>query len=379
MKKIIIIFLFLMAAGLLITINLKITGKKEPGNQSLNSAVPLAQFKDYQSKRISSYDTTGGNADFWRIKAGETKVLANIESPGVITHIWMTIDGKEQYYLRRILLRMYWDGEEAPSVEVPIGDFFGIGHAEMRNFTSAMLSMGPQDGKAFNCFFPMPFGKSARIEVENQNAEKHIILYFHIDYQIHKGISSDTGYFHAQWHRQNPTDGISEEGITNQHFQISGTNTSGAGNYVILEAEGKGHYAGCHIDIHNLRETKEWNWYGEGDDMIFIDNSITPTLLGTGMEDYFCTSWGPTKAFESPYYGITLLGKEDYSGKVSYYRYHITDPIAFTKSIKVTIEHGHANRRSDDYSSTAYWYQSEPHKKFPPMLPVAERLPREDK
>jgi hypothetical protein len=378
MKKIIIIFLFLLAAGLLITINIELTGKSKPANQSIKSSVPIAQLKDYQSKRISSYDTTGGNADFWRIKAGETKVLADIQSPGVITHIWMTIDGKEQYYLRRILLRMYWDGEEAPSVEVPVGDFFGMGHAEMRNFTSAMLSMGPQDGKAFNCFFPMPFGKSARIEVENQNAAKDIILYFYIDYQVHKEISSDTGYFHTQWHRQNPTDGISEEGLTNKDFQITGTNTAGTGNYVILDAEGKGHYVGCHLDIHNLRKTKEWNWYGEGDDMIFIDGSITPTLSGTGTEDYFCTAWGPNQVFESPYYGVILPGGENYSGKITCYRYHITDPIAFTKSIKVTIEHGHANRRSDDYSSTAYWYQTEPHKKFPQMLPVAERLPRGD-
>jgi len=341
--------------------------------------IELARLRDYQSKRISSYDKTGGNADFVRIQPGETKVLADIKGAGIITHIWMTIDGKEDYYLRKILLRIYWDGEENPSIEVPIGDFFGMGHAQIRNFTTAMLSMGPEDGKAFNCFFPMPFGNGARIEIENQCPKKYMILYYYIDYRVHKKIPDNLGRFHAQWRRQNPTDGISEEGIKNKEFQIGGKNTDGRGNYVILEAEGKGHYVGCHLNIHNLRKTEQWNWYGEGDDMIFIDNDQwPPSLHGTGSEDYFCTSWGPTQRFESLYYGLILPGGKNYSGKTTCYRYHITDPIAFNKHIKVTIEHGHANRRSDDYSSTAYWYQTEPHKKFPKMLSVEERLPREE-
>jgi hypothetical protein len=147
---------------------------------------------------------------------------------------------------------------------------------------------------------------------------------------------------------------------------------------VILEAEGKGHYVGCNMNVHNLRQTQRFNWYGEGDDMIFIDGEKLPSLIGTGTEDYYGMSWCPTQEYCAPYYGLPLPGSDkNWNGKVTWYRYHILDPIYFEKSIKVTIEHGHANKRSDDYSSTAYWYQTEPHKKFKVLPPVQERLPRE--
>jgi hypothetical protein len=141
-------------------------------------------------------------------------------------------------------------------------------------------------------------------------------------------------------------------------------------------------HVGCHLDIHNLLtpELSHRNdnlWPGEGDDYIEIDDKEI-ILYGTGTEDYFCTAWSPTQFYCSPYYGITLPGGLNYSGKLSYYRFHIEDPIYFHKNIKVKIEHGHANQRSDDFSSTAYWYQLEPHKKFKPLLPLNERLPREE-
>jgi hypothetical protein len=127
--------------------------------------------------------------------------------------------------------------------------------------------------------------------------------------------------------------------------------------------------------VHNLRITDQWNWYGEGDDMIFIDGEpFPPSLHGTGTEDYFNTSWCPDQEYSAPYHGITLPGGPNWSGKISLYRFHIEDPVCFRKSIRVTIEHGHNNHRRDDFSSTAYWYQSEPHKPFD-ILPVSERLP----
>jgi hypothetical protein len=155
-------------------------------------------------------------------------------------------------------------------------------------------------------------------------------------------------------------------------------NLDAKGNYVILEAAGKGHYVGCHLDI-DCFERGVQDWYGEGDDMIIIDGEPLPRLYGTGTEDYFNTAFGPSQEFCTPYQGITVnSGTKEWpwAGKNSVYRFHIEDPIYFEKSIKVTIEHGEANLLSNDYSSTAYWYQTEPHLPFPPLLPVSQRSPR---
>jgi len=180
------------------------------------------------------------------------------------------------------------------------------------------------------------------------------------------------------WRRE-VTKGIEEKGMSNALFSFSGKNTTGADNYLILDARGRGHYVGCNINIHNLRATREWNWYGEGDDMIFIDDEPwPPSLHGTGMEDYFSCAWCPTQEYHGLYNGILLGGGPNWSGKVSYYRYHVQDPIMFERSIRVTIEHGHNNHRSDDYSSTAYWYQTEPHNPWKPMAQVEGRLPLPD-
>ena len=159
---------------------------------------------------------------------------------------------------------------------------------------------------------------------------------------------------------------------------FSGKNTTGEGNYVILEAEGRGHYCGCNLNIHNLSDSALWNWPGEGDDMIFIDDEKTPSLHGTGTEDYVNMAWCPQQEYSAPYHGIILGGKDNWMGKITYYRYHIQDPVMFEKSIRVTIEHGHNNNRSDDWSSTAYWYQTEPHKPMPPLPPKEDRLPLAD-
>ncbi|MEE4195796.1 MAG: glycoside hydrolase family 172 protein, partial [Anaerolineae bacterium] len=256
--------------------------------------------------------------------------------------------------------------------------------------------------------------------------------YYYIDYELHPSIPEDMGRFHALWHRECPTEGAKPEDLpqlmeeakplmesnplfsmgpdamkANLAFQFGGNNIGGEGNYVILDAEGKGHYVGCNMNYHNLRRGKQFkwpkiipwpmkmgnaekakpkqlaaffklfNWYGEGDDMIFIDGEEwPPSLHGTGSEDYFNTAYCPAEKYDAPYHGMTLPGTGNWGGKSSYYRFHIEDPIHFQKSIKVTIEHGHNNNRSDDISSTAYWYQAEPHKPFG-LLPVKQRLPLE--
>lgn len=348
-------------------------------NNDFSALKNLALLREGKRQRISSYDKTGGNNDFIIIQPGKLQKIAEIEDAACINHIWMTL-GEITFtgakdYLRKAVIRMKWDGEENPSVDVPIGDFFGMGHAQTKNFNSMPLSMGPEDGKSFNCFFAMPFSKKAEIEVLNEY-ENPIRLYFYIDYESYDKLSDRYLRFHSTWRRENPCKGIDEKDMSNEAFEFGGKNLTGKDNYLILEAKGNGHYVGCHLDIHNLRITDKWNWYGEGDDMIFIDGDIwPPSLHGTGTEDYFNTAWSPTQEFHNSYYGIILPGGKNWSGKVSLYRYHIEDPVIFRDSIKVTIEHGHNNHRSDDYCSTAYWYQTEPHKIFEPLLPPDERLP----
>jgi len=327
--------------------------------------------------RISSYDPSGGNRDFWEFAPGEKKDIARIQGPAIIRHIWMTIGAdKEAYYPRKIVLRMYWDGEENPSVEAPIGDFFGIGHGILKNFASLPLTMSPEDGKGMNCFFPMPFHREGRIEIESE-CQSPFSFYFYIDFEIYKTLPQEVLYFHAQWRRENPTQGWGGDLPLKEIWKTP--NLDGKGNYVILEAEGKGHYVGCNLNIDCFQRQKN-DWYGEGDDMIFIDGEAWPPALhGTGTEDYFNMAYSPTQEYCAPYHGLTLYsGTPDWKwkGKNSMYRFHIEDPIPFEKSIRVTIEHGHANNLSNDYSSTAYWYQTEPHKPFPKFPPVEDRLPR---
>ncbi len=348
------------------------------GNGSLRE---LATLRDYKRKRESSWDRSGGNTDYTIIDPGDKRIITDIRGTGSITHIWMTMDSKEKDYLRKVLLRMWWDDEKEPSVEVPIGDFFGMGHAKTKNFISSPLSMNPQDGKAFNCFFPMPFSEAAKIVVANECEKSKLILYYYVDYEVYKKKEETKGMgrFHSQWHRENPCQGIQHSQETVHEEGFRGYNLTGKDNYTLLEAKGAGHYVGCVLNIENLGNPVEWNWYGEGDDMIFIDGEKwPPSLHGTGMEDYFNMAWCPTQEFSGPHNGLLISGGSNWSGKITLYRFHIEDPIYFQKSIRVTIEHGHANNRSDDYSSVAYWYQTEPHKKFPPMLVVKERLPREE-
>ncbi len=343
-----------------------------------NTLANLAKIKkNVTSRRISSYDITGANMDSVQIKPGTKYEICNIKGAGCIKHVWMTLASRDPLYLRKIIIRMWWDDEENPSVECPIGDFFGVGHGKSVNFWSAPLSMGPEDGKGFNCFFPMPFEKSARIEVENETDEIYI-NYFYIDYEEYDELDPSYGRFHATWNRENPCDGRDYSTIRRGKVdKFIRKNPTHEGDYVMLEAEGEGLYVGCHLDIHNLYDSESWNWPGEGDDYIVIDDGKS-ILYGTGTEDYFCTSWCPTQYYCSPYFGIPLPGGKNWSGKISYYRYHIEAPIYFHKNIVVKIEHGHADQRSDDFSSTAYWYQTEPHKKFKSLLPMEERLPRDE-
>jgi hypothetical protein len=327
-----------------------------------NSLDSLPAAKKFRRKRFSSYDRTGGNSDSIKIKKGATAVIAETKSAGCIRHIWCTIgaDGyngsPKEHYLRRMVIRMFWDGSGRPSVEAPIGDFFGMGHGRRTNYSSAPLEMSTENGAGFNCWFPMPFEKGCRIEVENQCVEG-MTLYYYVDWEQYDGLAPDIYRFHASWHRE-LTKGISDRDLGAEEFQKTGKNTTGDKNYVILDARGEGHYVGCNINIHNQRWSWYWDWPGEGDDMIFVDGEKwPPEIHGTGTEDYINSAYCPDQKFFGQYHGVILTGGVNWRNHITYYRYHVLDPVPFRKSIRVTIEHGHNNNRSDDWSSTAYWYQ----------------------
>jgi hypothetical protein len=355
----------------------------------------LPRLRDYRSQRASSYDRTGGNKDFYEVQAGETKVLAELAGSGCIRHIWMTMGLPADDYMRRVILRCFWDGCPEPSVECPIGDFFGLGHAKRKNFATAVLQMSPQDGLGLNSYWPMPFRKAARIEVVNEG-EKTYPHYFYIDYEEYDSPDALEGaaYLHAQWRRENPTQGWGDEyghlRNTNpdewcRQLYFGGDprslNLSSRDNYVILDAHGDGIYCGAHLDI-DVFERQKNDWYGEGDDMIFIDGEPwPPSIHGTGTEDWCNCAYGPRQEYQAPYHGVLLYSgtpQWNWRGKQSIYRYHVEDPIRFRRSIHVSIEHGHANKLSNDYSSTAYYYLAVPQRGGPALPAAEDRLPRPD-
>ncbi|MFH1074091.1 MAG: glycoside hydrolase family 172 protein [Candidatus Firestonebacteria bacterium] len=341
----------------------------------------LMTVSDAKTKRESSWDKTGRNADWWKIKKGETRVLADIKGPGCLTHIWMTQSTAQNlYHFRKVLIKIYWDGEKYPSVLVPVGDFFCLGNSITNSFCSLPFTASANNNNrvdglvALNCYLPMPFNKSARVEIENQG-DCQYSQYFYIDYELYdKPLDNNIAYFHANWKRENPCGGWAHEILVNTP-EADVVNLNGKENYVILEASGKGHYIGCNISVTNLQTG--WGdfgtWWGEGDDMIFIDGEKwPPSLHGTGSEDYFNQAYG-MQDNKFLFNGSSIFEKNTGGFQTSYV-FHLSNPVRFQKSIKATLEHGHANHLSNEFSSTAYWYQIEPHKAFS-ILPVKQRLP----
>ncbi len=293
-----------------------------------------------------------------RIKPGETFTMAEIEGPGAIQHIWMTPTGKWRFSI----LRIYWDDETEPSVECPVGDFFGMGWNEYAPLVSSAVCVNP--GSAFNCYWVMPFRKKCRITMENVNDADQMTLYYQIDYTL-TDVPSDAAYFHAQFRRLNP-------------------NTTSV--YTIADnIRGKGHYVGVYLawGVNNN------GWWGEGEIKFFIDgDSRFPTICGTGTEDYFCGSYnfdrgGKYTEFCTPYTGLVQVLRPDGTYKsqqrFGLYRWHIMDPVRFEKDLRVTIQDlgwrqgGRYLPQQSDISSVCFWYQSDPHAKFP-KLPTWQEL-----
>lgn len=303
----------------------------------------------------------------WKIKpcitvpSGTKATLAEIKGPGTIRHIWITVS--ERAY-RDCIIRMWWDGEKTPSVEVPLGDFFCCGHAMRTKVVSIPIAVNPSGG--FNSYWPMPFRKSARIEVENQWKEDINGFFYQIDYELDE-VPSDAAYFHAQWRRS----------VTSVEYP----------EHVILDGiKGKGQYVGTYLAWTQLSN----GWWGEGEIKFYMDGDKQfPTICGTGTEDYFGGAWGfygPDKTedtFCTPFLGYPLkVHVENQVPKHGLYRWHIPDPIRFERNLKVTMQalgwwpNGKYQPLQDDIASVGYWYQIEPHSKFPEMLPANLRWPR---
>ena len=339
--------------------------------QELNWQPDLTHQQTYTPHRASSSDPTGRNDDSRRIEPGATLTLLDTDGPGTISHIWFTIATTENYHLKKIVLRIYWDGEATPSVETPVGDFFGLGLGVYNSWQSQMLSVG--NDKAMNSYFPMPYGRHARITVTNEGKQPVGDFYYNIDYRTYaRPLTAGTLYFHAQYLQAQPNHGVANDWLRNQD-NSKNPNLTGENNYVWMEAQGHGQFVGVTMSVLQNQDL----WWGEGDDMFFIDGEKSPSIAGTGAEDYFLGAWDfGGHPFSYPLYGAPIVGDELAGSRSSVYRFHLDSPIPFNKSIKATIEHGHANYRSDNYYSVAYWYQAEPHAPYPALPPVDERLPK---
>lgn len=342
----------------------------------------ITRIKKARTRRASSWDVNGRNADAWRITAGEKRILADLVGPGQITHIWMTLSSPDPNIYRKIVLNCYWDGETNPSVQAPLGDFFCLGHSMVNSFQSLFFSASCGRNHVFggtaalNCYLPMPFHKSARIELHNES-EHDYAQYFYIDYETYgQALSDDTALLHAVFRRENPTVGWAPE-IQATMPPADIVNLSDRDNYLLLEAEGEGHLIGFNLSITNLQtrlnNPHERTWWGEGDEMIFIDGEPwPPSLHGTGSEDAL------NQAFYMQPNAFLYNGSSIYEGHTEGYQtsyvFYVTNPVRFSRSIRASIEHGHANHLSNEYASVAYWYQREPHQSFT-ILPVRQRLP----
>ena len=337
-------------------------------------------LQNSKTARISSYDRTGGNFDFLVIAPGETKTLADIQGTGVIRRLYLAPFALDRMRYRKLMLRMYWDGQKDPCVEVPIGDFFGSGLGTLRYFHSVAMDVNPGfrgwDFDAMVSYLPMPFAKGARITLQNDGDVPGLLFWYHIDYEQYPdgGLPPNSGRFHAQWRRIAKTPVRAGSPKNSQLGNMRDPNLTGDDNFVMLDAEGHGSYVGLYLTIDNIAG----GWYGEGDDMIFVDGvKWPPTYPGTGHEEVFNSGACPDGEFWGLYTGFYLIENLNgsWGGKNQMYRFYVNDPVRFQKSIRVTIEHGHNNNFENDYTSTAFWYQEDPHKAFPAMPAAKDRLP----
>ena len=319
----------------------------------------LKSFGAYRSSSNNLY--MDSNDDCKHPIPGETVELANLEGPGIVTHIWITVADSEYAWPRLLRLRAYYDGHQTPSVDVPLGDFFGVGHGYERNLNSLMIR-NASFGRARNSYWPMPFRKSCKITLTNEGQRRVTSLYYHVDWQKHAALPEDIGYFHA--------------------YYCQGTPPPSGKLYTFLNIRGEGQYVGS---VLNIIQT-QMGWFGEGDDMFYVDGEPTPRIEGTGTEDYFNDAWA-LRVSDGAWTGIPVAEGEGYGARLTGYRWHVVDPVPFKNSLRVAIEHfgwtynpdGTARsgfeERSDFFSSVAFWYQKGVNEDLPEPPYGAARLP----
>jgi Protein of unknown function (DUF2961)/HEAT repeats/HEAT repeat/PBS lyase HEAT-like repeat len=314
-----------------------------PANDFMDS-MGLARLKNYSSERVSTGNRfVYSNDDSKRIMPGETMEVANLTGPGMVTHIWITVAQNEFAWPRLLRFRVYYDGHKTPSVDAPLGDFFAVGHGSERDVSSMMIR-DSSFGRARNSYWPMPFHKSCRITLTNEGHRLLPIILWQVDYRRYQSLPADIGYFHAYYRQERPAH-------------------SGR-DYAFLDTHATGHYVGTVMSV----VLTQISWFGEGDDLFYIDGAKQPQLYGTGTEDYFNDAWDLRDA-SAMWTGTPIAEGELPGSRLSAYRWHVPDPIPFRKSIWAGIEHSGwtsnedgsvrsgFEERPDYFSSVAFWYQ----------------------
>ena len=319
----------------------------------------LTTLREGRTMRSSSSaeDWASDNTDKRRIAPGETLVIADLKGPGMINHIWNTVSSREYAFPKLLVIKIYWDGEEEPSVSCPLGDFFGVGHGISLNYNSQPIRVSAE-GLARNCYWPMPFNKSARITITNEGKKPVDAFYYYVDWIKLLVLPENTPYFHAMYRQEYPC--------------VPGR------RYVVADIKGAGHYVGT---VLNCRQHKR-GWMGEGDDFFFIDGEKEPSLRGTGTEDYFCDAWG-FRENAGPFYGVNVYEGYEIQDRTTVYRWHLPDPISFKTSLRMEMEHWgwwwvegglEFGERADDWSTVAFWYQTGPHQPYEKIPVGYDRL-----
>ncbi len=322
----------------------------------------LPRLKTFSAHRVSSNNRfVGSNDDSKRIMPGETFVMADLRGPGVVDHIWITVADNEYAWPRLVRLRVYYDGKKTPSVDVPLGDFFGVGHGYERDLDSLPIR-DSSFGRARNSYWPMPFRRSCNITVTDEGNRPVTMFYYHVDWQKHPSLPEDVTYFHGYYRQERPA--------------VSGK------NYEFLSIKGTGHYVGTVLNVIQAQV----GWFGEGDDLFYVDGASHPQIHGTGTEDYVNDAWGLRVSY-GPWAGTPIAEGERIGARLTGYRWHVPDPVPFTKSLWAGIEHAGwtynedgtlrsgFEERPDYFSSAAFWYQKGVNEELREPPYGEERLP----
>lgn len=335
-----------------------------PSLSQATDALGFAHLKNFKAERSSSTSPDpDSNNDSRHPIPGEEVVLADLQGPGVVTHLWITVAANEYGWPRLLRLRVYYDGSAEASVDAPLGDFFAVGHGFERTVESAMIRAS-SDGRARNSYWPMPFQKSCRVTLTNEGRRKVNHLYYHVDWERVPELPPGTAYFHARYRQELPAP---DDGSP----------------YVVLDVKGRGFYVGTVLSVVQ----PEAGWFGEGDDRFFVDGETKPSLKGTGSEDYFTDAWG-LHVTHGLYAGVTVADGTGLGSRMTGYRWHVLDPIPFEKSLRFDIEHlgwtfnpdgsikSAFGVRNDLMSSVSFWYQDGIATGLPPVPYGSARLPQ---